>query len=86
MAPADKASLSSGMACNIDSRGRAVRLISGLIVTVIGVVLTGLLLSGILPTWGWILAVAALLGGVFQIYEGWAGWCVVRAMGFKTPV
>jgi hypothetical protein len=24
--------------------------------------------------------------GAFGVFEGWAGWCVVRAMGFKTRI
>ena len=29
----------------------------------------------------------ALLGsGAFMTFEGWSGWCAVRAMGFKTPL
>lgn len=75
------------MTCNIDSRGRAVRLISGLAVTLIGLVLAVLYGLGVMPeTWVLIAAVAALGGGAFQVYEGWCGWCVLRAMGFKTPV
>jgi len=27
-----------------------------------------------------------MLGGAFMIFEGVNGWCVVRAMGFKTPI
>jgi hypothetical protein len=27
-----------------------------------------------------------LLSGVFAIFEARAGWCIVRAMGFKTPI
>ena len=28
----------------------------------------------------------ASVAGVFGIFEARAGWCVVRAMGFKTPI
>jgi hypothetical protein len=29
---------------------------------------------------------AIVFGGAFTIFEARAGWCVVRAMGFKTPL
>ena len=32
------------------------------------------------------IGLVCLAGGVFQIYEAWSGWCVMRAMGFKTPM
>ena len=27
-----------------------------------------------------------LIGGGFAVFEGWAGWCAVRALGFKTKI
>jgi len=75
------------MQCNIDSNGKSLRLISGLISTLIGTILLIIILTGFLVGWGWWLAAILILAmGLFQIYEGWAGWCVVRAMGFKTPI
>lgn len=75
------------MQCNIDSRGKAVRLVSGLIVTLIGVVLLVLgLMDVIEPNWIYAVAAVTLASGLFQVYEGWCGWCVMRAMGFKTPI
>ena len=75
------------MQCNIDARGRAVRLVAGLLTTLIGMTLASLLLAGVLAgmAW-WIVTVAALAAGGFQTYEGWAGWCVLRAMGWRTPL
>ena len=35
---------------------------------------------------GAIVGFSCLVGGGFMIFEGWAGWCAVRALGFKTPV
>jgi hypothetical protein len=72
--------------CNIDSKGKAVRLIYGVILVVVGVVLIFLWAR---PTGGWFAWAVTLLmivGGAFAIFEARAGWCVVRAMGFKTPV
>lgn len=73
--------------CNIDARGRALRLIAGLVGLVAGFVLSALMLGGVLESaWWWVPIVVLLLGGGFGVYEGRAGWCALRAMGFKTPV
>ncbi len=75
------------MQCNIDARGKALRLISGITVTLIGLGLAVVLLAGWLTSaWWWVAAVGTLLVGVFQIFEARKGWCVVRAMGFRTPI
>lgn len=75
------------MQCNIDAKGKAARLISGCLTLVAGLALLALWLAGVLPhRWVAALAAVAIAGGAFQIYEGWAGWCVMRAMGFKTPM
>jgi hypothetical protein len=58
----------------------------GVVTTLVG---AGLLVSnllGWLPSWAFSAGIAALLGGAFMIFEGVNGWCVVRAMGFKTPI
>ena len=34
----------------------------------------------------WVVTGIALAGGAFAVFEARAGWCVVRAMGFKTPL
>ncbi|MEM1028566.1 MAG: hypothetical protein AAGJ38_10825 [Planctomycetota bacterium] len=74
------------MQCNIDAKGKAFRLIGGIVVVLIAAVLAGLVAAGVLPqTWWWFVAVGTAVGGGFMIFEGWSGWCVVRAMGFKTP-
>lgn len=73
--------------CNIDAKGRTLRLVSGTILAAIGIVFVGLsMVRDHAATWPWILGIALLAVGVFQIYEGWAGWCIVRAMGFKTRI
>ena len=72
--------------CNIDSRGRAARLIYGLVLLAAGV---AMLLLWAIPrgtTTSWVVTAAAILGGAFAVFEARAGWCVVRAMGFKTPL
>ena len=70
--------------CNIDAKGKLVRLIYGLLMLVAGVLVALLWAS---PAGGWIawtVAILLLASGVFAIYEARAGWCVVRAMGFRT--
>lgn len=69
------------MTCNIDSRGRLVRALVGLVL--IG---AALILVFALPPAGWrrALVVALTLGGIFCLFEARAGWCAVRAMGMKT--
>ena len=70
--------------CNIDSRGRVGRLVKGLILLIAGV---AMLFAWALPAGSalsWIVTVLVLAGGAFAVFEAWAGWCVVRAMGFKT--
>lgn len=73
------------LACNIDQRGRKARLITGAVVDTVGV---ALIVGGIF-THDIAMIVAggiASLAGAFMIFEGAAGWCVVRAMGFKTKI
>jgi hypothetical protein len=71
------------MKCNIDAKGKAIRLAYGIALIVIGVVLaltwarTGSVIA-------WVVAALLFLGGAFAIFEGWAGWCVVRALGLRT--
>jgi len=76
----------TAVTCNIDSRGKAARLIYGIVVLAIGVVLVFLWAlrgGGIL---GWVISAVCVVMGVFSIFEARAGWCVVRAMGFRTPM
>jgi len=75
------------MQCNIDARGKAVRLISGFItLAVAAALLIAAALGAVDGPWLWIAGAAAGAGALFQIYEGWSGWCAVRAMGVKTPI
>jgi len=74
------------MQCNIDARGKRVRLVSGLGVLVVGLVLLVFALVGTFGWWMWAVALVALACGAFQIFEARAGWCAIRAMGIKTPV
>lgn len=71
------------MQCNIDSKGRAMRLLLGLATIAAGVLV--LVFGG---TEGVPLGIGlgCLAGGIFATVEGWAGWCAIRAMGFRTPL
>ena len=73
--------------CNIEARGKAYRLKLGIMGVVVGSVLaTVFYFAGI--DWGvlWLIPMVILGGGAFSIFEGRAGWCVVRAMGFRTSL
>ncbi|MHC5023316.1 MAG: hypothetical protein ACYTGG_05325 [Planctomycetota bacterium] len=75
------------MHCNIDSRGRAVRLVIGGFILVVGIGFVGLRGMGMLGgTWPWWVGAAAIICGTVGIFEARAGWCVVRAMGIRTPL
>jgi len=73
--------------CNIDARGKAVRLklgIKGLAVGLISV--TAFYIAGIDLGIPWLIPLGIIGGGAFAIFEAWIGWCVVRALGFRTPL
>ncbi len=75
------------MECNIDARGKAARLLGGIAGVMFGLALIALLaldvLSGLAAS---SVAAGSLFGGAFAIFEARAGWCVVRAMGIRTPL
>jgi hypothetical protein len=73
------------LASNIDATGRRIRLIAGIVLTLFACLT---LLAGALPRGSTPLAIVgglALAAGAFLIFEARAGWCAVRALGFKTP-
>ena len=72
------------LTCNIDARGKFVRLIYGIILLVIGLILLFAWALGSGSTLAWIVTVVCLLSAALAIFEARAGWCVVRAMGFRT--
>jgi hypothetical protein len=72
--------------CNIDAKGKTIRLIYGVAFSIVGVLLIFFWAN---PAGGWMpwtLSLLILVGGAFMIFESRAGWCVIRAMGFKTPI
>ena len=83
--------------CNIDARGKAVRIKLGIFVIKLGIIFTILTffklpsslwndLPVIVTIGCWITIACMFLGGMFSIWEGRKGWCIVRAMGFKTKI
>ena len=73
--------------CNIDSKGRAMRLVAGILAIVGGAVAYVILTLDIIPvpeSIGTLGVLAMVGGGAFAIFEAKAGWCVVRALGFRT--
>ena len=73
------------MQCNIDQRGRKARIVVGAMWDTIGAII---ILTGVLRhQTDYIVGGAVVsLGGLFMIFEGVKGWCVVRALGFKTRI
>lgn len=75
------------MKCNIDQKGRAVRVILGGVIEGAGLLLLVLAAVGqIEGTWPWIVGISAAIGGGIMVVEGAVGWCFVRAMGIRTPL
>ena len=75
------------LTCNIGAAGKAFRLKMGMASVFGGVVLGILVTLGVLssPIF-WLPVAGSIFGGAFSIWEARAGWCVVRAMGFKTAI
>ena len=75
------------MQCNIGAKGKAARLKLGIMAVFGSLMLTGLILAGVLSgTFWWFAAGCVAFGGAFSIWEARAGWCIVRAIGIKTPL
>ena len=72
------------LTCNIDAKGKAVRLIYGIILLLFAAALTIWWAWGTQSPLRWGVVGACMIGGAFAIFEARAGWCVVRAMGIKT--
>jgi hypothetical protein len=73
--------------CNIDARGKAYRLRLGFKLVIFGLLLaTAFFLAGVELGLLWLGPGGIIAGGAFAIFEGRAGWCIARAMGFRTPI
>ncbi|MBU04105.1 MAG: hypothetical protein CMA58_03895 [Euryarchaeota archaeon] len=72
--------------CNIDSKGKLFRLIIGLLSVSGGIVLVSLFNYDVLISYTALtIGLMSIMGGLFAIWEAREGWCVVRAIGIKTP-
>lgn len=74
------------LTCNIDARGKLARLIWGVLLVILGAILVIFWAIPAGTFWPWTVSVASILGGGFAIFEARAGWCIIRAMGLKTPM
>jgi hypothetical protein len=74
------------LTCNINARGRAVRLVYGLVLIAAAIVVAALRAWRGGSVWMWIISGALFVGGAFAVFEARAGWCVIRAMGMKTKL
>ena len=75
------------LVCNIDAKGKAIRLYGGLLAILAGLFGYFVVDQDVLPipeTLGQVGVALVLLSGAFSIFEARSGWCVVRALGFKT--
>jgi hypothetical protein len=75
-----------GLKCNIDSQGKRVRLVNGIVTLAIGIVVAALWGWAGASQTGWAVSIALIAAGAFMIFEARAGWCVLRAMGVKTKI
>ena len=73
--------------CNIDAKGKVARFLGGSAAILGSLILAALLATEVLSVnVGWYAVAGGIIGGAFAIFEARAGWCVVRAIGFKTPL
>jgi hypothetical protein len=74
------------LTCNIDSRGRMLRLILGVVFLLAGLTLLILWAWRSGSTAGWIASGILIVSGGFMIFEARKGWCALRAAGLKIRV
>ena len=73
--------------CNIDAKGKAARFLGGAAAILGSLILAALLVADVLTVGlAWYAVAGGIFGGAFAIFEARAGWCIVRAIGFKTPL
>lgn len=73
--------------CNIDARGKAIRLFGGMASIIAGFGVASMAYLGLFEfPYLWYASAGLLAGGTLGVFEGWSGWCVARAMGIWTPI
>ena len=74
------------LTCNIDAKGKQVRFVMGVAEIAIAIFMA-LFWARPANDWRpWTITGVLFFFGAFALFEARAGWCVVRAMGFKTKV
>lgn len=76
------------MKCNINAKGKAVRLVIGAVTALVGLALLVMWWTrgadaGAALLWS---GVGVSAGGLFALFEGASGWCALRALGVRTPI
>ena len=69
--------------CNIDARGKRARFIIGFLL-LLAAILAGAWAVGHPSAIIWTFAAIIAIAGAFSVFEAMTGWCVMRALGFKT--
>lgn len=72
--------------CNIDRKGRIARLIYGVTFLAVGGALAWFWALHSESTARWIIAASCAAAGAFGVFESLKGWCIMRAIGVKTPM
>ncbi|MEX2673165.1 MAG: hypothetical protein WD294_13760 [Phycisphaeraceae bacterium] len=73
--------------CNINQRGRRARFNWGLLMLAVAAAFAVAAAAGWWASpWAWAAAAICLAFALFGFFEARKGWCVVRAMGIKTPI
>ena len=73
--------------CNIDARGKAIRLFGGMASVITGLGVATVAYFGLVDSsYLWYASAGLLAGGTLGVFEGWSGWCVARAIGIWTPI
>jgi hypothetical protein len=58
----------------------------GFVLVALGVALGALAWLLVGGRWPWLVGGLLTLGGLVSLFEASRGWCVARAMGFKTKI
>ncbi len=72
------------LTCNIDRRGRRIRLRFG--IALLLAAMAYVFFTWPPASWEWTLGLIGACVGSFIVFEARVGWCVVRAMGLRTPI
>jgi len=72
--------------CNIDAKGKLFRLTIGIFSVFSGIVIISLFnLNIFISEEILMMGLFSIIGGLFAIWEAREGWCIVRAIGIRTP-